>query len=102
MHVNWVQLAAIVGFLSTLGGVLVWPGRVLSHWLRHTVQDVVTEVVDPYLTNGERTVANYAHDAADAARTASKAAEDARDAAYSARTAALETKEIVLTMRDGR
>lgn len=96
------SIVALITFLAAMTGVLIWPGKLLVHSLRHMVHDTVTQAVEPFLLNGERTVANYAHDAADAAKSANQAAEAARDAAYAAKNAALETRDIVMTWKDER
>jgi hypothetical protein len=89
------ELITVLSTLAALSAILVFPARWAMHSVRHVVRDEVVTALEPYLMNGEKTVARYAHDAADSAK-------EARDAAYEAKAASLETRDLVLTLKEGR
>ena len=85
-------LSAIGIAVATLGGlygIAVTFGKHFNNWFEARV----TKVVTPFLTNGDKTVANYAHEARDAARAA-------QDAAVAAKMAALEARDVVLQLKE--
>lgn len=87
----WISATMIGGVLA-----LATPLFMLARW---SIRQWLDDVVRLYLTNGDKSIANYAHEAADASRAAQNAALAAQEAAVSAKEAAVEARDILVQFR---
>lgn len=83
------SIGIVVAVLGGMYGIAATFSKHFNNWFEARV----TRVVTPFLTNGDKTVANYAHEARDAAQAA-------QDAAVAAKMAALEARDVVLQIKE--
>ena len=95
-YTMYVASALIVALLAAATPLFYFFRWAIKRW----VGDTIEKTVRPYLTNDDKTVANYAHEAAQAAEAARCAAFAAEEAAYAAKSAALEARDAVISLKE--
>ena len=95
---NWTSVGDVSAFVAIIAFVITAASWLIRRWYRswkHFVVDSITSQLDekviPHITNGEVSVAHYAHDARDAAQAAGEASIRAERAALNSEAAAMKT-----------